>query len=111
MEKNSYKTSFNKILGYIPWPGTFNIKLKPPMTKEILDSFDPINIPGFREKNRTFGKIKCFPCTICGDENIRTHLILPERSSHDKDIIEVIAPVYLRKVLNKKENDGIKIRL
>ncbi len=111
MKKQSYKKQFQNLLNYTPWPGTLNIKLKSSVTKKI-SNLKPIIIKGFKEKNRSFGKIKCYPCSILNiKKDIKTHLIVPERTSHSNDIIEIIAPVYLKKHLNIKEGDGIIIQL
>ena len=138
MEQKGYKRQFNKKLNYIPWPGTFNIRLNSGKLKDMLSNIKPITINGFNEKNRNFGSIYCYPCTIidnkllnknlynklkqngfigCNniphdiEKDIKTNLIIPKRSGHSDDIIEIIAPVYLRRSLNVKENDEIIVTL
>ncbi|MCK4531577.1 MAG: DUF120 domain-containing protein, partial [Candidatus Aenigmarchaeota archaeon] len=36
---------------------------------------------------------------------------IPDRSHHPTDVLEVIAPVYLRKTLLLKENDYVHVEL
>ncbi|MBW2977933.1 CTP-dependent riboflavin kinase [Candidatus Woesearchaeota archaeon] len=109
IKKQGYKNSFIELLGYTPWPGTLNIKLTLPFTTDVLDKIKPIIIEGFKEKDKTFGKIKCYPCII--SEDIKTHLIIPEKTKYDKNIIEIISPIYLRKALNITDDDKIIIEL
>ena len=111
MKKKGYKKQFQNLLNYTPWPGTLNIKLKSPVTKKI-SNLKPIIIKGFKEKNRSFGKIKCYPCVLLNTKKvIKTHLIRPKRTSHGDDIIEIISPIYLKKHLNIKEGDEVTISL
>ena len=44
-------------------------------------------------------------------KSFRTYIILPERTSHSEDILEIIAPVYLRKALKINEGDKITIEI
>jgi len=108
MRKEDYQEEFQKKLGYNPWPGTFNIKLKE-TTTEILDKLKPIIIKGFKENNKTFGSIKCYPCVI--EKHIKTHLIIPEKTKFDNTIVEIISPVYLRQALNITDNNEVTIEL
>lgn len=141
MSRNNYKKSFKKLLGYTPWPGTFNLKLESQAAKEAINSIKPIIVKGFKEKNRSFGKLKCYECTILDkpffykkiknskkeldkkgfmtidkipdgvEKKTKIHIIVPERTSHPTDVIEIIATVYLRKLLNVKEKNEIMIAL
>jgi riboflavin kinase, archaea type len=118
MSKNKYKKLFDKSIGYVPYPGTLNIKLDSLNIKNILKNISYINIPGFIEKNRSYGNIKCYPCLIHikNKDSIKSyykkaHIIIPLRSSHDKKIIEIIAPLYLRKELNLIDNNEITVSI
>ena len=115
MSKEGYKKSFKESIGYLPWSGTLNIKLKSEITKDLFSIRDKIKIKGFREKNRSFGDISCYNCNILNNkgskQNLKTHIIIPERTSHKDNIIEIISPVHLRKKLSIKDNDEIKITL
>lgn len=108
MKKENYKKAFEKLLGYTPWPGTFNIKLDK-KTTELLNKLTPTIIQGFKEKDKTFGKVKCYPCII--KKNIKTHIVLPEINRYDNTVIEIISPAYLRKALNITDNDWVIIEL
>jgi len=52
-------------------------------------------------------KSKAFP--TFQSNNTESAIVIPERTRHEKDIIEVIAPVNLRESLNITDNDKVKI--
>jgi riboflavin kinase len=104
MEKEGYKKAFQKSLNYTPWPGTFNLKLNSPVPKEITYK----TIKGFKEGNKIFGNIKYHKCTI-KNKNLIAHIIIPQKTEHNKNIIEIISPKHLRKVLNVMDGDNITV--
>ncbi len=113
MKKKEYKKAFKEALNYNPWPGTFNIKLGLPIPQEVLKNTSHISIKGFEEKGKIFGNVKCYPCKIKkeGIQNLTTHLVVPEKTRHERDIIELISPVYLREFLNIKEGNNVVLSL
>ena len=107
MSKDVYKNGFKDTLGYIPWPGTFNIKINP-----IVDiEKKPLIIKGFKEDGEVCGNINCYPVVIVGNENIKAHLMIPEINKHEGNIIELISPKYLRKTLNIKDGEEVIVEL
>jgi len=105
-----YKEQFNRHLGFEPYPGTLNIRLSPssiPLRKKI-DALDWIRIKGFSTDGRTFGDARCIPCRI-GD--IPCSIVVPGRTHYPEDIIEVIAPVALRRKLGVEDSDSITVEV
>jgi riboflavin kinase len=100
-----YRSQFNRKLGFDPYPGTLNLKLGEPFAKSIASS---IKIEGFRDANRTFGECQCYPVKING---IRGAIVRPERSSYPTNLVEVIAPVNLRKTLALSDGDEVEMIL
>ena len=103
---NKYSDKFEDKLGYKPWSGTLNIKLN----KMLKIVKKPLIIKSFEDSGKIFGSIKCYPCII-NNKNIKAHLIMPEINKHEKTIIEIVSPLYLRKALNIQDNDNITIEL
>ncbi|HXW11749.1 MAG TPA: DUF120 domain-containing protein, partial [Nitrososphaeraceae archaeon] len=60
---------------------------------------------------RTYGWVKCYPVIINGNEKIRSDLLILERTHHDNNMLEIIAPVNIKKVLNLKNGDNVKVTL
>jgi len=99
-------------LGFDPYPGTLNLKLTTDYdakTRSELEAYPAIEIEGFRNEDRTFGSVKCYPVTI--ENRVKGALILALRSHYDTSVVEVIAPVFLRKHLNIKDGHKVKVEV
>jgi riboflavin kinase len=110
ISKDIYRKQFIEKLGFDPYPGTLNLKLTTDYdlkTRIELETYPAIEIEGFKNENRTFGVVKCYPAMI--DNKAKGALVLALRSHYDTSVLEVIAPVCLRKQLNLK--DGLKVKV
>ncbi len=107
MSLSQYLTQFKSKLGFKPYSGTLNLRLND-KTKllEFIDNIEPILINGFKDKERTYGSIKCYKIKIKDTEGA---IIIPERATHPEDIVEIIAPVYLRDYYHLKDNDILEV--
>jgi len=102
--KELYRKQFTEKLGFEPYPGTLNLKLSTDYdikTRMELDAFPAIEVEGFKNENRTFGVVKCYPALI--GNKVKGALITALRSHYDASVLEFIAPVCLRKHLNLKD--------
>lgn len=106
--KNGYMSQFSEKLGFQPFPGTLNIKLNDASVtvRQRMDCTTPICIQGFNDGERTFGSGKCYPIKING---IKSAVIVPERTHYPANLLEIIAPVNLRKALHLKDGDEVNI--
>jgi len=107
-----YSRQFYKKLKYKPYPGTLNIKLKSVedlKEKNKLANLPPVIIHGFKTKDRTYGEIHCWPCKING--KVKGTIVIPKRTHHHLDTVEILAPICLRKYLSLKNNNLIKIEV
>jgi riboflavin kinase len=100
-----YRNQFKEKLGFDPYPGTLNLKLIEPFAQTAAGS---IRIEGFRNENRTFGECRCYPVKING---LRGAIVRPERSSYPANLVEIIAPVSLRKTLCLSDGDELEVML
>jgi riboflavin kinase len=110
ISKEHYRKQFIEKLGFDPYPGTLNLKLTTDYdlkTHTELEAYPAIEIQGFKNEDRTFGLVKCYPATI--DNKVKGALISALRSHYDSSVVEIIAPVCLRKHLNLK--DGYKVKV
>ncbi len=108
--KEPYKQQFIDKLGFTPYPGTLNLKLTTDYdlkSRNELDAYPAIEIQGFKNEDRTFGVVKCYPAVI--GNKVKGALIFALRSHYDSSVLEVIAPVCIRKRLKLK--DGYKVKV
>jgi riboflavin kinase len=112
ISKEPYKKQFIEKLGFTPYPGTLNLKLTTEYdlkTRTELEAYPAIEIQGFKNEDRTFGVVKCYPTTI--GNKVKGALIFALRSHYDNSVVEVIAPVCLRKHLNLKDGYKVKVEI
>jgi len=112
ISRERYRNQFIEKLGFDPYLGTLNLKLTTDYdvkTRSELEAYPAIEIEGFRNENRTFGSVKCYPVII--ENKVKGALILALRSHYDSSVIEIIAPVFLRKHLNLKDGHKVKVEV
>jgi len=110
--QDEYFLQFHDKLGFRPFLGTLNARLKSVndiKTKAEMEKMKPVVISGFKRENRSFGDIRSYPCVI--NRKIRGAIVIPERTHHPPDIIEIIAPVDIRKTLSLKESDYVYVEV
>lgn len=112
MSLKGYTKQFKTKIGYVPFPGTLNVKLG---TKEDVESvrqlnnLDGIKIDGFSDGKRTYGWVKCFTCKVNG--KVDCHIIMLERTHHDNSIVELISKFDIRKKLDLKNGFAVSIKI
>ena len=110
MSLQPYKEQFSAALGFEPYPGTLNIRLLPSSVtvRKKIDALEWSRIKGFSTDGRTFGDARCIPCRI---GTIQCGIVVPGRTHYPDDLIEVIAPVALRRKLGVGDNDSINVEV
>jgi len=103
-----YRKQFREKLGFDPYPGTLNIKLDTQSIELRKRITGRINISGFTDENRTFGKGSCFNVRI---SDVDGAVITPERTHYPEDIIEIIAPVNLRNYLDISDGSAVQVEV
>jgi len=79
-----------------------------------MESFDPVDIDGWEDEERTYGPAYCYPATVevpDGPGAADAHVIVPVRTHHDEDQVELIAPDRLRDELGMLDGDEVIIRV
>ena len=112
---SGYQQQFETRLGYTPFPGTLNIELDEPSVRSRaeLSAQQSIPIDSWEDVDRTFGAATCYPArVVAGDQQFEpAHVIVPDRTHHDEEKLELIAPVKLRDELGLDDGAPIDVRL
>jgi len=111
-QKEHYRKQFVEKLGFEPYPGTLNLKLTTDYdlkTRLELEAYPAVEVEGFKNENRTFGTVKCYPAVI--GNKFKGALISALRGHYDSSVLEIIAPVNLRRQLNLKDGNKVKVEI
>ncbi|SNR41026.1 DUF120 domain-containing protein [Halorubrum vacuolatum] len=112
---DGYAEQFRERLGYEPFPGTLNVELDAESVRRRgeLDAVDAVPIDAWEDGDRTYGAATCHAVTLhAADRRYdRAHAIVPDRTHHDEDKLELIAPDRLRDALALVDGGEIEIRI
>lgn len=112
MSLKGYTKQFAQKIGYVPFPGTLNVKLDKKEHVESLrqlSNLEGVKIDGFSDGKRTYGWVKCFTAKLNG--KVDSQLIILERTHHDLSTIELISKFEIRKKLSLKSGSPISIKI
>ncbi len=111
-----YMRQFEEKLGYEPFLGTLNVDLDDESVRRrtAMSAIEPVHIDGWEDDERTYGPAVCFPATVetvDGTTYENAHTIAPERTHHDEDQLEVIAPEKLRDALDLGDDAEVTVNV
>jgi len=112
VNKEGYRKQFMEKLGFDPYPGTLNIKLTTDYDIKALselETYPALVLEGFKDESRTFGPVKCYPAII--NNKAKGAVIYAMRSHYGASVLEIVAPTYLRRQLNLKDGNKIKVEI
>ena len=112
MSLKGYTKQFKSKIGYVPFPGTFNVKLgKKEFTEAIrqFEAMDGTRIDGYSDGKRTYGWVKCFKAKL--NSSFDCELIRLERTHHDTSTIELISKNNLRKSAKLSDGNNVTITI
>jgi riboflavin kinase len=110
--KEPYRKQFMEKLGFDPYPGTLNLRLKTEYdvkARNELEAYPAIEVEGFTSEDRTFGPVKCYPLIL--ENKVKGALLSAMRSHYDASVLEIIAPVSLRRHLKLKDGHKVKVEV
>jgi riboflavin kinase len=111
MSRDGYRKQFVSKLGFDPYPGTLNLRVGKEDLNErkILDTYPFVYIEGFANEKRTYGPAKCFRAVV--NDEVESAIVLPIRAHYGEDVVELIAPISLRKQFKLKDGDKVRVRV
>jgi riboflavin kinase len=94
-------------LGFVPYPGTLNIKLAEESLalKNFLKKVNAIEI----SPATGFCCGRFFKAYLKGD--VKCAVVIPEVANYPEDVIEIISSINLREKLQLKDGDAIEIKI
>ena len=110
MSLKGYIKQFKSKIGYVPFPGTFNVKLGKKEYTEAIRQFEGMEgtlIDGYSDGKRTYGWVKCFRAKL--NSSLDCQLIRLERTHHDTSTIELISKTNLRRAAKLSDGSSVSI--
>lgn len=109
ISRDGYRNQIREKLGFDPFPGTLNVKLKPEdfEKRRRLEKHPSVILDGFKDGERSFGSCKVYPLLL--NDEIRGALIVADRTIHDLSTMEIVSPVYLRRHFGLSDGDKIRV--
>lgn len=112
MSLEGYRKQFIEKLGFDLFPGTLNLRLTSPQDLEErrrLEEGRSILIQGFENGVRTYSAVKVLRAKVNG--SVDGAVLLIERTHHGRDVLEVVAPIDLRKRFKIKDGDRVNVEV
>jgi riboflavin kinase, archaea type len=113
LRQKEYSRQLQDILGYAPFAGTLNIVLSgasSAQAKRRLMQSDGCRVAGFNRGGRNFGGARLFPGGLrAGGRKAACAVVLPDRTHHGENIVELVAKENLRKSLRLKEGQALEV--
>lgn len=106
-----YQRRFEKVLGYVPYPGTLNIKLSDRAVIEEVSSIRKgggVKVDGFSIGGESFSSLNCYDGDLRGE---RVTLLFIDVTYYNESVAELISPVYLRGKFGLKDGEVVEFTL
>ncbi|MHA2188177.1 MAG: DUF120 domain-containing protein [Candidatus Thorarchaeota archaeon] len=105
-----YASRFKEALGFEPYLGTLNVRIVDESSDRAISKMKhtpPLVVNGFSLEGRTFGDVICYRVKV--NNTIEAAIVIAQRTHHGENILEVIAPINIRKKLKLKDDDSVTL--
>lgn len=106
LKMQEYAGQILEKIGFKPFAGTLNLRVNENELQNFLEEREKRKISGFEKSGKKFGSAVCYKIRVGG---IPGAIIFPEKSLHEKNVIEVISFVNLKERLRLNAGDKIKL--
>lgn len=100
------KKQVSEKFGFDLHQGTLNLKVKRKTDASTLKTIRKLDGIRLTPTNPTFCEARCFRSRI---KQIESAIVIPQVPDYPNNIMELIAPVHLRKTLNLAEDDEVEV--
>ena len=102
-----YKSKFNEMCGFEPYPGTLNVTI----SKEYLNDIRQIKSTCMNiiKGKEGFGGVKYIKAIL--NDNVYGAIVFPDKTTHDENYLEFIAKDNLRKKLDLADGDKVNVKI
>lgn len=100
------KDEFRGKLGFVPCPGTFNLRMHGPVWEALRRRLTAERGIGITPA-AGFCAAKCFPVCLAGQ--LSGALVLPDMNDYPPDKFEIVAPVSVRRTLGLADGDRVTL--
>jgi riboflavin kinase len=107
---NMYASRFQESLGFAPYSGTLNVRVTDENSNKAVNRMrqtTPLIVKGFSHESRTFGDVICYRIKV--NQAVEGVIVIAQRTHHSQNILEVIAPINLRKKLRLCRGDNVTL--
>jgi riboflavin kinase len=105
-----YSLRFREALGFTPFSGTLNVRVGDDESFKAIARMKhtpPLIVRGFSHEGRTFGDVICYRVKV--NQKVEGAIVIAQRTHHGENVLEIIAPVNLRKILRLQNNDPVTL--
>jgi len=104
---SQYSNQFKKKFNFVPYPGTLNLIVSLEDLESFLTPLTPNYIRGFQNKERSFGGLTAYEIKI--NDVTKGALIIPDRTTHEKNQVEIVSTPFLRKKFSLKDGSIVTV--
>lgn len=72
-----------------------------------MEHLPALEVNSFKTEDRAFGAAKVYPVLV--NDEIEGAVVIADRTSHDRSVMEIVAPVNIRKRLALKDGDVVRV--
>jgi riboflavin kinase len=106
MSQEGYRRQFQQKLGFDPFPGTLNLRVKENIAED-LSNRSGAKIEGFDAGDRSFGGGRCFPARV--GPYIQAAVFIPDRTHYPTDVLEIVSPEKIRQRMGLRDGDLVRV--
>ncbi len=102
-----YRVQLKRLLGFEVFAGTLNLRVDEEERNAFLGGVRGFKLNGFTENDHEFGALMAYPVRLESGE--KAAVIVPENTTHEAEIVEIVAEKNLRKQFALKDESEFSI--